>query len=174
MDQPNINRSRDNLSRSRDNLDRSVRDMDRWENITANFLKIFAKLSNSELSSRSRDFGRDTMGVRDGSEMVVSDVCVKGEKKRHHHHHHKSSHRGGGGAGDFREPTYVGNSRREHRQNNSHYWPAMIITINFEEEGEGGRGGDGTAHSCFTSTLGSHRLSCKSERRSCGSMAFRK
>lgn len=69
------------------------------------------------------------MGLRDGSEMVVSDVCVKGEKKRHHHHHHKNSHRG-----DFREPNFVANSRREHRQNNSHYWPAMIITINYEDE----------------------------------------
>lgn len=82
---------------------------------------LLTSTPNSQISSRSRDYGRDTMGVRDGSEMVVSDVCVKGEKKRHHHHHHKSSHRGAGGAADFREPNYVGNSRREHRQNNSHY-----------------------------------------------------
>jgi hypothetical protein len=30
--------------------------------------------------SRGRDFGRDNLGLRDGSEMVVSDVCVKGKK----------------------------------------------------------------------------------------------
>ncbi len=28
--------------------------------------------------SRGRDFGRDNLGLRDGSEMVVADVCVKG------------------------------------------------------------------------------------------------
>lgn len=26
-----------------------------------------------------RDFGRDSLGLRDGSEMVVSDACVKGK-----------------------------------------------------------------------------------------------
>uniref|UniRef100_A0A182Q7A8 Sushi, von Willebrand factor type A, EGF and pentraxin domain-containing protein 1 n=1 Tax=Anopheles farauti TaxID=69004 RepID=A0A182Q7A8_9DIPT len=88
-----------NRSRSRENLDVSrSRDLDR---------------SRENLSSaRSRDYGRDSMALRDGSEMVVSDVCVKGEKKRHHHHHHKSSHRN-----DFREPNILGsgNGRREHR-----------------------------------------------------------
>lgn len=29
--------------------------------------------------SRGRDYGRDSLGLRDGSEMVVSDVCVKGK-----------------------------------------------------------------------------------------------
>ncbi|XP_055712742.1 uncharacterized protein LOC129807475 [Phlebotomus papatasi] len=89
LDQQHISRSRDNLSRSRDNLERVTRDLD-----------------------RARDFGRDSLGLRDGSEMVVSDVCVKGEKKRHHHHHHKSSHRG-----EFRDPHLVANGRREHRHN---------------------------------------------------------
>uniref|UniRef100_A0A182YMX3 Sushi, von Willebrand factor type A, EGF and pentraxin domain-containing protein 1 n=1 Tax=Anopheles stephensi TaxID=30069 RepID=A0A182YMX3_ANOST len=88
-----------NRSRSRENLDVSrSRELDR---------------SRENLSSaRSRDYGRDSMALRDGSEMVVSDVCVKGEKKRHHHHHHKSSHRN-----DFREPNILGsgNGRREHR-----------------------------------------------------------
>lgn len=27
-----------------------------------------------------RDFGRDSLGLRDGSEMVVSDACVKGKE----------------------------------------------------------------------------------------------
>uniref|UniRef100_A0AAG5DUZ9 Uncharacterized protein n=1 Tax=Anopheles atroparvus TaxID=41427 RepID=A0AAG5DUZ9_ANOAO len=97
MDAPSVNRSR-----SRENLDQAggrPRDLDR---------------SRENLSSaRSRDYGRDSMALRDGSEMVVSDVCVKGEKKRHHHHHHKSSHRN-----DFREPNILGssgNGRREHR-----------------------------------------------------------
>lgn len=27
----------------------------------------------------TRDFGRDSLGLRDGSEMVVSDACVKGK-----------------------------------------------------------------------------------------------
>lgn len=29
----------------------------------------------------ARDFGRDSLGLRDGSEMVVSDACVKGKEK---------------------------------------------------------------------------------------------
>lgn len=90
--------------------------------------------------SRGRDFGRDNLGLRDGSEMVVADVCVKGllsklnrlfgmsfseffflqflgEKKRHHHHHHKSNHRS-----DFREPNLTSNNaRREHRHSGGHY-----------------------------------------------------
>jgi hypothetical protein len=31
------------------------------------------------LCRRGRDYGRDSLGLKDGSEMVVSDVCVKGE-----------------------------------------------------------------------------------------------
>ncbi|XP_052873366.1 uncharacterized protein LOC128278671 [Anopheles cruzii] len=88
-----------NRSRSRENLEASrTRDLER---------------SRENLSARSRDYGRDSMALRDGSEMVVSDVCVKGEKKRHHHHHHKSNHQ----RGDFREPNIMGsgNGRREHR-----------------------------------------------------------
>lgn len=91
-----------------------------------------------DIFSRGRDFGRDNLGLRDGSEMVVADVCVKGrkqgclrgrgffhlfiysflgEKKRHHHHHHKSSHRS-----DFREPNLTSNNaRREHRHSGGHY-----------------------------------------------------
>ncbi|EDS28659.1 conserved hypothetical protein [Culex quinquefasciatus] len=82
---PSRSRSRENLggSRSRD-LDRSR------ENLAAN--------------RGSRDYPRDSMAVRDGSEMVVSDVCVKGEKKRHHHHHHKSSHRGGATGNNENDP----------------------------------------------------------------------
>lgn len=84
--------------------------------------------------SRSRDFSRDSLGLRDGSEMVVADVCVKGEKKRHHHHHHKSSHQ----RSDYRDQGVTGhgvglaagNARRgggggggggEHRHHNGHY-----------------------------------------------------
>ncbi|CAD7077767.1 unnamed protein product [Hermetia illucens] len=81
-----------NLSRSRDNLHRSRDNLDR------------------------REYSRDSLGLRDGSEMVVSDACVKGEKKRHHHHHHKSSHRG-----EFRDQSVMGNSRREHRHSGAHY-----------------------------------------------------
>lgn len=105
--------------------------------------KIFDTFSRILDNRRSRDFS-DSLGLRDGSEMVIADVCVKGnllyifkwtstttvlltikllcsfgpgEKKRHHHHHHKSSHRS-----DFREPNLVGNARREHRQStNGHY-----------------------------------------------------
>lgn len=29
----------------------------------------------------ARDYGRDSLGLRDGSEMVVSDACVKGKDK---------------------------------------------------------------------------------------------
>lgn len=28
----------------------------------------------------TRDYGRDSLGLRDGSEMVVSDACVKGKE----------------------------------------------------------------------------------------------
>ncbi|XP_055605181.1 uncharacterized protein LOC129753378 isoform X2 [Uranotaenia lowii] len=106
---PSRSRSRENLggggggNRSRD-LDRSR------ENLSTN--------------RSSRDYQRDSMTVRDGSEMVVSDVCVKGEKKRHHHHHHKSSHHRGPGEGrngghrdngsDFREPNILGSGNGRH------------------------------------------------------------
>lgn len=40
-------------------------------------LKIF-----SPFDSRSREFSRDSLGLRDGSEMIVADVCVKGKPYR--------------------------------------------------------------------------------------------
>jgi hypothetical protein len=36
-------------------------------------------LRSRENLSRGRDYGRDSLGLRDGSEMVVSDACVKGK-----------------------------------------------------------------------------------------------
>lgn len=30
-----------------------------------------------------RDYGRDSLGLRDGSEMVVSDACVKGKEVKY-------------------------------------------------------------------------------------------
>lgn len=44
------------------------------------FLKLLIHLTNDfcQYFSRGRDFGRDNLGLRDGSEMVVADVCVKG------------------------------------------------------------------------------------------------
>uniref|UniRef100_A0A336LKW4 CSON012524 protein n=1 Tax=Culicoides sonorensis TaxID=179676 RepID=A0A336LKW4_CULSO len=87
-----------NLSRSRDNLDARSRDLDRFFD------------RSSREARPTRDFNRDGLGVRDGSEMIVSDVCVKGEKKRHHHHHHKNNHR----SSDFREPNIMGNGRRHY------------------------------------------------------------
>ncbi|KAH8338139.1 hypothetical protein KR059_009684, partial [Drosophila kikkawai] len=80
LDPPSMTRSRDNL---RDNMQRSRENLDRC--------------------------GRDNYGMRDDSEMVVSDVCLKGEKKRHHHHHHKSSSRNG----DYRDQS---SGRREHHR----------------------------------------------------------
>lgn len=91
----------------------------------------FFDRSRENVARAARDYGRDSLGVRDGSEMVVSDVCVKGkaksyfltlisikkciknisgEKKRHHHHHHKNNHRNG----DFRDPNLMGNGRRHY------------------------------------------------------------
>ncbi|XP_058445168.1 uncharacterized protein LOC131426449 isoform X2 [Malaya genurostris] len=101
---PSRSRSRENLggSRSRD-LDRSR------ENLSSN---------------RNRDYPRDSMAVRDGSEMVVSDVCVKGEKKRHHHHHHKSSHREGGGRNG---PADGDRSRNSHRDSSSDFREPNIM-----------------------------------------------
>lgn len=83
--------------------------------------------------SRAREFSRDNLGLRDGSEMIVTDVCVKGtyklienfvnhlnnqmnrmfvgEKKRHHHHHHKPANR--------ESHLVASNTRRDHR--NGHY-----------------------------------------------------
>ncbi|KAI8127763.1 hypothetical protein CVS40_2574 [Lucilia cuprina] len=60
LDPPSMTRSRDNL---RENIQRSRENLER--------------------------VGRDNYGLRENSEMVVSDVCLK-EKKRHHHHHHKN------------------------------------------------------------------------------------
>lgn len=59
--------------------------------------------------------GRDNYGMRDNSEMVVSDVCLKGEKKRHHHHHHKSSSRNG----DYRDRDQSAGRRDHHRHSGS-------------------------------------------------------
>lgn len=42
-------------------------------------LYSFLNRSRENLSSRGRDFGRESLGLRDGSEMVVSDACVKGK-----------------------------------------------------------------------------------------------
>lgn len=42
------------------------------------FMYRFFDRSRENLS-RGRDYGRDSLGLRDGSEMVVSDVCVKGK-----------------------------------------------------------------------------------------------
>ncbi|KAH8295588.1 hypothetical protein KR018_006710, partial [Drosophila ironensis] len=82
LDPPSMTRSRDNL---RDNMQRSRENLDRC--------------------------GRDNYGMRDDSEMVVSDVCLKGEKKRHHHHHHKSSSRNG----DYRDRDPSSGRREHHR-----------------------------------------------------------
>ncbi|SPP78689.1 blast:Sushi%2C von Willebrand factor type A%2C EGF and pentraxin domain-containing protein 1 [Drosophila guanche] len=82
LDPPSMTRSRDNL---RDNMQRSRENLDRC--------------------------GRDNYGMRDDSEMVVSDVCLKGEKKRHHHHHHKSSSRNG----DYRDRDQSSGRRDHHR-----------------------------------------------------------
>ncbi|XP_030078880.1 uncharacterized protein LOC111598148 isoform X1 [Drosophila hydei] len=82
LDPPSMTRSRDNL---RDNMQRSRENLDRC--------------------------GRDNYGMRDNSEMVVSDVCLKGEKKRHHHHHHKSSSRNG----DYRDRDQSAGRREHHR-----------------------------------------------------------
>lgn len=34
---------------------------------------------NVFIFSRTRDYNRDSVGLRDGSEMIVADVCVKGK-----------------------------------------------------------------------------------------------
>lgn len=36
---------------------------------------------NLSRGATARDYGRDSLGLRDGSEMVVSDACVKGKEK---------------------------------------------------------------------------------------------
>jgi hypothetical protein len=45
------------------------------------YRKVIFNQSNRsrENLSRGRDFGRDSLGLRDGSELVVSDSCVKGK-----------------------------------------------------------------------------------------------
>nr|XP_014087510.1 uncharacterized protein LOC106615707 isoform X1 [Bactrocera oleae] len=86
LDPPTMH-SRDNL---RDNMQRSRENLDR--------------------------VGRENYGMRDNSEMVVSDVCLKaGEKKRHHHHHHKSSTRNG----EYRDQS--AGRREHHRHSGGHY-----------------------------------------------------
>lgn len=46
-------------------------------------MKCLSKYRFFDRSSRearpTREFSRDGLGVRDGSEMMVSDVCVKGK-----------------------------------------------------------------------------------------------
>lgn len=43
--------------------------------------RFFDRSSRENLSRGvARDFGRDSLGLRDGSEMVVSDACVKGKR----------------------------------------------------------------------------------------------
>ncbi|XP_075157366.1 uncharacterized protein LOC142230616 isoform X3 [Haematobia irritans] len=86
LDPPAMTRSRDNL---RDNMQRSRDNLDR--------------------------VGRDNYGMRDNSEMVVSDVCLK-EKKRHHHHHHKN---GSSRNGEFRD--HSAGRRDHHRHSGGHY-----------------------------------------------------
>lgn len=86
LDPPSVTRSRDNL---RENIQRSRENLDR--------------------------VGRD-YGLRDNSELVVSDVCLKGEKKRHHHHHHKNSSRNA----EYRDQSANG-PRRDHRHSGGHY-----------------------------------------------------
>ncbi|ALC49763.1 CG9095 [Drosophila busckii] len=88
LDPPSMTRSRDNL---RDNMQRSRENLDRC--------------------------GRDNYGMRDNSEMVVSDVCLKGEKKRHHHHHHKSSSRNG----DYRDQSAGRREHHRHSGGGGHY-----------------------------------------------------
>ncbi|XP_012162901.1 uncharacterized protein LOC101455262 isoform X2 [Ceratitis capitata] len=86
LDPPTMH-SRDNL---RDNMQRSRENLDR--------------------------VGRENYGMRDNSEMVVSDVCLKaGEKKRHHHHHHKNSSRNG----EYRDQS--AGRREHHRHSGGHY-----------------------------------------------------
>ncbi|CAO1398676.1 unnamed protein product [Diamesa serratosioi] len=111
-------------SESRNGLNRYYRQA--WENLHESASKNHNQLRRKETMDQpnlnrsprgaGRDYSRDSLGLRDGSEMVVSDVCVKGEKKRHHHHHHKSSnHRN---SSEFREPNIMGNgnNRRDPRQ----------------------------------------------------------
>ncbi|XP_011293052.1 uncharacterized protein LOC101893869 isoform X1 [Musca domestica] len=86
LDPPAMTRSRDNL---RDNMQRSRDNLDR--------------------------VGRDNYGMRDNSEMVVSDVCLK-EKKRHHHHHHKN---GSSRNGEYRD--HSAGRRDHHRHSGGHY-----------------------------------------------------
>ncbi|XP_054730248.1 uncharacterized protein LOC129239012 isoform X1 [Anastrepha obliqua] len=86
LDAPSTMHSRDNL---RENMQRSRENLDR--------------------------IGRENYGMRENSEMVVSDVCLKGEKKRHHHHHHKSSSRNG----EYRDQS--AGRREHHRHSGGHY-----------------------------------------------------
>lgn len=53
------------------------------KNVFEIHLKFLSKYRFFDRSSRearpTREFSRDGLGVRDGSEMMVSDVCVKGK-----------------------------------------------------------------------------------------------
>ncbi|CRL04022.1 CLUMA_CG017140, isoform A [Clunio marinus] len=92
-----------NLSRSRDNLENRARDLDRF----------FDRSRDNLSRGGTRDYGRDSLGLRDGSEMVVSDACVKGERKRHHHHHHhnKSNNRS---SSELRDQNISSGNRSRH------------------------------------------------------------
>lgn len=41
--------------------------------------RFFDRSRENLTRGAARDFGRDSLGLRDGSEMVVSDACVKGK-----------------------------------------------------------------------------------------------
>lgn len=66
LDQPQVARSRE--------------DRDRYAvYFVLNQIIKLPLFRSRENPSRSRDFAREGMGLRDGSEMMVSDVCVKGK-----------------------------------------------------------------------------------------------
>lgn len=46
--------------------------------------------------------------------MIVTDVCVKGEKKRHHHHHHKPAPAQNRNGGEYRDSHLVASNARRH------------------------------------------------------------
>lgn len=88
-------------SESRGGLNRYYRQA--WENLHQSAsTKVGGNHHHSQLKRKET---LDREGMRDGSELVVSDVYPQQrattEKKRHHHHHHHSSG-GGGGGGEWR------------------------------------------------------------------------
>lgn len=42
--------------------------------------RFFDRSRENLARGAGRDYSRDSLGLRDGSEMVVSDVCVKGKQ----------------------------------------------------------------------------------------------